>query len=109
MTLTTPPVDRLAGVIQALEPAFRLDHLVALSLLGRPPFEGLTPETILARQMTDDLPPLHEARPDVPREVEEVLRRALASDPARRYASAQAFRDALNRATGGFWRRLRAL
>ena len=77
------------------------------ALLGRPPFEGATPESILARQTTDDLPPLHAARPEVPRELEDVLRTAMASDPAKRYPTATAFREALRRSQG-FLRRLSA-
>jgi serine/threonine protein kinase len=77
------------------------------ALLGRPPFEGPTPEAILARQTTDDLPDLRAARPDVRRELAEVLRRALASEPAARYQTATAFRDAVRKSRG--WRsRLRA-
>ena len=78
------------------------------ALLGRPPFEGATSESILARQTTDDLPALHAERPEVPRELEEVLRKALASDPAARYPTATAFREALRRSRG-FVRRLQGL
>ncbi len=78
------------------------------ALLGRPPFEGSTPESVLARQTTNDLPPLHAARAEVPRELEDVLRKALASDPAARYPSATAFREALRRSRGVLFR-LRAL
>jgi serine/threonine protein kinase len=70
------------------------------ALLGRPPFEGPTPEAILARQTTEDLPSLHDARRDVSRELEEVLRVALAADPGRRYATAAAFREALRKSRG---------
>jgi len=78
------------------------------ALLGRPPFEGPTAEAILARQTTEDPPSLHDARKDVPRELEAVLRKALASEPAARYSTAAAFRDALRRSRG--WRsRLGAL
>jgi len=79
------------------------------SLLGRPPFSGKTPEQILARQTTDDVPPLAAERRDVPRELEEVLRRALRSEPAERFHSAGAFHHAVKGALGGFWRRLAAL
>src|SRR5437773_1386519 len=75
------------------------------ALLGRPPFDGATPEAILARQTTDDLPPLHASRGDVPREFEEVLRRAMTGDPAARYPTAQQFRRAV-RKSQGFLRRL---
>src|SRR6266508_3542618 len=88
---------------------YSLGAVAYFALLGRPPFEGPTPEAILARQTTEDPPSLHDARKDVPRELEDVLRKALASEPAARYPTATAFREALQRATGGFWRRLAAL
>src|SRR2546426_261042 len=87
---------------------FPYTTLFRSALLGRPPFEGSTPESVLARQTTNDLPPLHAARAEVPRELEEVLRKALASDPAARYPSATAFREALRRSRGVLFR-LRAL
>ena len=79
---------------------YSLAAAVYFALLGRPPFEGATPEAILARQTTNNLPALRAERPDVPRELEEVLRTALASEPAARYASATAFRDAVRRSRG---------
>ena len=88
---------------------YSLGAVAYFALLGRPPFAGVTPEQILARQTTDDLPALTAERPDVSKELEEVLRRAVVSEPARRFPSATAFREALQRATGGFWRRLREL
>ena len=79
------------------------------ALVGRPPFAGKTPEQILARQTTDDLPPLAPQRRDVPHELEDALRRALRGDPAERFHSADAFRAAVKSAFGGFLRRLSAL
>src|SRR2546427_412267 len=76
------------------------------ALLGRPPFEGPTPEAILAKQTTDILPDLHAERPAVERELEVVLRRAVASRPEQRFTTATRFREALHEATGGWWRRL---
>ncbi len=87
---------------------YSLAAVTYFALLGRPPFEGATPESILARQTTEDLPPLHATRPDVRRELEDVLRTALASDPAARYPTATAFREALRRSRG-FVSRLKAL
>src|SRR5881397_2227100 len=84
---------------------YSLGAVAYFGLLGRPPFEGATPEAILARQTTDQLPPLHESRPDVSRDLETVLRRAVTSDPAGRYQSAREFREALRKARG-FARRL---
>src|SRR5207247_759095 len=58
---------------------YSLGAVAYFALLGRPPFEGATPEAILARQTTDDLPPLHASRGEIGRELEEVLRKAMAS------------------------------
>src|SRR6266516_2198931 len=94
-------VDQRADVYSLAATAY-------FALLVRPPFEGPTPEAILARQTTEDPPSLHDARKDVPRELEDVLRKALASEPAARYPTATAFRDALRRSRGLLFR-LRAL
>jgi serine/threonine protein kinase len=88
---------------------YSLSAVAYFGLLGRPPFSGKTPEQILAKQTTDDVPPLAAERRDVPREVEDVLRRALRSEPTERYHSAGAFHAAVRGAFGGFLRRLAAL
>jgi serine/threonine protein kinase len=85
---------------------YSLGAVAYYALLGRPPFEGITPEVILAKQTTGALPSLQEDRKDVPRELEEVLRHAVESDPKHRFPSAHAFREALQQATGGFLRRV---
>jgi len=88
---------------------YSLATVAYFGLLGRPPFSGKTPEQILAKQTTDDVPPLSAERRDVSREVEDVLRRALRSEPIDRYHSAGAFHAAVRGAFGGFLRRLAAL
>ncbi|MCI0407055.1 MAG: hypothetical protein L0191_00605, partial [Acidobacteria bacterium] len=75
------------------------------ALLGRPPFPGVTPEQVLAKQTTNQFPDLTEVRTDVPDDVQVVLQRALQSDVAARYPSAPEFLQALNRATGKGLRR----
>ncbi|HEV8265561.1 MAG TPA: serine/threonine-protein kinase [Gemmatimonadales bacterium] len=88
---------------------YSLGVVAYFALLGRAPFTGSTPEQILARQTVDDLPGLAAERSEVSRELEEVLRHAVRSEPARRFPSAAAFGDALERATGGFLQRVWAL
>ncbi len=88
---------------------YSLGAVAYFALLGRPPFSGKTPEQILAKQTTDDVPSLSAERRDVPRELEDVLRRALRSDPAERFHSAGAFQAAVKGVFGGFLRRLAAL
>jgi serine/threonine protein kinase len=88
---------------------YSLAAVAYFGLLGRPPFSGKTPEQILAKQTTDDVPPLSAERRDVPRELEDVLRRALRSEPTERFHSAGAFHAAVKGVFGGFLRRLAAL
>jgi serine/threonine-protein kinase len=88
---------------------YSLGAVAYFTLLGRAPFEGPTPEAILAMQTTDNVPALREARPDVSREIEEVLRRAVRGDPAQRFPNAAAFREALDLATGGVLKKMLAL
>jgi eukaryotic-like serine/threonine-protein kinase len=65
---------------------------------GQPPFTGRTPQAVLARHARDPVPPLTTLNPEVPAAVQEVVFRALAKSPADRFATAQAFGDALEQA-----------
>jgi serine/threonine protein kinase len=88
---------------------YSLGAVAYFTLLGRPPFEGPTPEAILAKQTTDAVPALRESRPDVTRELEDVLQRAVRCEPADRFQTAAEFRAALEGVTGGVLRRMLAL
>ena len=94
------PEQLLGERVDTRADLYSLGAVAYYALLGRPPFEGITPEAILARQTTEALPALREERPDVPRELEATLERAVRNDPAERYPTAQAFREALRGATG---------
>jgi hypothetical protein len=67
-------------------------------IAGRPPFESPTPMGVVLSHVQHSPPLLRARRPDVPRAVEQVVRRALAKDPAARFASAGALADAIERA-----------
>jgi serine/threonine-protein kinase len=64
-------------------------------LAGQPPFTGPTAASIIARQMLDDVPSITVVRGTVPDEVEDAVMRALAKQPADRFASALEFAEAL--------------
>jgi serine/threonine protein kinase len=100
------PEQLLGERVEQRADLYSLGAVAYFTLLGRPPFEGTTPEAILAKQTVDALPSLREARPDVPREFEEVLRHAVVCDPSRRYPTAVALRQALEQVTGGIVKRL---
>ncbi len=65
-------------------------------LVGEPPFTGPTPQAILARHRTLPTPSLRVVRPEVPRGVDAVIRKALAKSPADRYQRAGDFASALS-------------
>lgn len=62
---------------------------------GRPPFLGATDMNVLSQHVLQDPLPPSTYRPDLPRGYDELLLRALAKDPGRRFASVGAFRRAL--------------
>ncbi len=66
------------------------------TLAGEPPFTGPTAQTILARRLTDPVPPLRTVRPTVPGWAEQAIGKALAKLPADRFATAAEFRTALS-------------
>ena len=57
-------------------------------LTGQPPFAGRTAQRILAAHMTETPTALVEVRPDVPREIAELIARCLAKEPTQRPGSA---------------------
>ncbi len=88
----TPGSDRYALAVVAWE-----------LLTGRRPFEGDTPAAEAAAHVHAEVPAIGTQRRDLPQELDGVFARALAKDPARRYASAAEFvadlRDAVHDAS----------
>jgi serine/threonine-protein kinase len=64
-------------------------------LVGDPPFRGHSAQQILARHLMDPVPPPRTERASVPLAVERALLKALAKDPADRYATMLQFSEAL--------------
>lgn len=60
-------------------------------LTGRPPFEADSPYALILRHIHTPPPPPRTLRPALPRELETVILRALAKEPAARYPTATAF------------------
>jgi serine/threonine-protein kinase len=64
-------------------------------LSGQPPFAGTSPRTTMARHAIESPPSIRSLRPTVPLAVDLALERALAKDPAARFATMADFSDAL--------------
>jgi hypothetical protein len=69
-------------------------------LAGAPPFTGVTPQSVLAAQISRAPAPLGTVRPEVPPALGAVVMRALQKDPDDRWASAEAMLGALEKAAG---------
>ncbi len=70
-------------------------------LAGATPFKRETEVAVLWAHMRDEPPPVTELRPELPGAVDLVLARAVAKDPANRYATARELIDELRTALEG--------
>jgi serine/threonine-protein kinase len=64
-------------------------------LAGEPPFTGASPQAILARHVTDPVPPITTVRATVTKPIAAALTKALHKVPADRFESASAFAEVL--------------
>jgi serine/threonine protein kinase len=67
---------------------FSLGCVLYEMLAGVPPLTGASPREVLARRFREPVRPVRELRPEVSPELQAVVAKALASDPADRFASA---------------------
>ena len=95
------PEQLLGERVDQRSDLYSLAAVAYYALLGAPPFQGRTPEQILARQTTNQLPSSKGRRDDVSEELEAVLDRALSANVDDRPGSAAEFLQALNRAAEG--------
>ena len=80
---------------------YSLGCVVFEMLVGRPPFQASSTESIIRMHLTATPEPADTLRPSVPAAVARVLQRALAKTPQDRFASAAQFAEALAAAAAG--------
>lgn len=98
--------------VDARSDIFSLGVVLYQILTGQLPFAGASSAAVISSILRDQPRPMRSLRPDVPAELEEIVERALAKDPAARYQSAAALRadlasafTQLTRPPNAFWRR----
>ena len=78
-------------------------------LTGRPPFDGQVGIGVMIAHVSDPVVPPSRGRADVPEDLEGVVLRCLAKDPAERFPDAEDLEQALSEcACAGDWERDRA-
>jgi serine/threonine-protein kinase len=99
LTVGTPaymsPEQASGGQLDARSDIYALACVLYEMLAGHPPFLASTPQEVMARHVTEPPPSLRTIRPDLPVAAEQVITRALAKVPARRFQTASEFARAL--------------
>ncbi len=79
-----PEQARGAPVLDARVDVFALGCMLFKCITGRSPFQADTMVAVLAKVLIEDAPRLRDVRPDVPRELDELVAKMLAKDAAQR-------------------------
>jgi alpha-tubulin suppressor-like RCC1 family protein/serine/threonine protein kinase len=108
-TLGTPaymsPEQIEGGRLDGRSDVYSLGLIGYEMLTGRRPWEGESFPAILYKQVHEELPPLAALCPDAPPRLLDVLERAIAKRPERRWPSADAFLRRLPSGWGTVWGR----
>ena len=88
-----------AAQLDARTDVYALGCVVYEMLAGRAPFQGATPQALLARHVADAVPDLRTTDPEIPLFVQRAVERAMAKEPDDRFPSAAAFAEALTSGT----------
>src|SRR5207249_3638466 len=90
--------EQFRGKPQPASDQYALAAMAYEWLCGRPPFEGKDFLILMDHHILQAVPSLKTRNPSIPKEVEEVLQKALAKEPYMRFPDIEAFAEAFKRA-----------
>ena len=99
-TLRYMAPEQLQGQPCLASDQYALAIVVYEWLCGRCPFQGSSALEVAMQHLSDPPQPLRELMPTIPAPVEQVVSKALAKDPQKRFASITDFAEALELASG---------
>jgi tetratricopeptide (TPR) repeat protein len=108
-TPTYMPPEQACGDLARIGPAsdvYSLGVILYELLTGQPPFGAETIAQLVRMIVAEPAPPPSRIQPDIPAALDAVCARALAKDPAERFASMEEFAAALTETAAGRKRRL---
>jgi serine/threonine-protein kinase len=92
------PEQASGDVVDGRSDLYSLGLTAYFAATGRPAISGESTQKILARQLTESVPPVEQARPDLPPALATAIDRCIEKDPADRFQTAEALVDALDAA-----------
>jgi serine/threonine-protein kinase len=94
----SPEQASAGGDVEARSDLYSLGCVLYEMLAGEPPYTGPSAQAVIAKRFSEPIPHVRTVRGGVPEAIDHVLRRALATAPADRFASVAQFAEALGRA-----------
>jgi eukaryotic-like serine/threonine-protein kinase len=95
------PEQAKGGEVDPRSDLYSLGIVLYELLTGKTPFDGETPVEIAMKHLSTQPKPPSKLRPDIPRELDMVVLRALAKNPSERYQSADEMEADLERVARG--------
>jgi serine/threonine-protein kinase len=89
------PEQILGGPVTGASDVYSLGCVLYEMLAGAPPFDGPTPQAVIARHTSEQASSLRRQRAEVSRSLEQMILRAMAKAPEDRFAGAGEFERAL--------------